>query len=85
MNNGDFTFTDVTESAGLISPPIKMLSPDGKPMEWEDPETGEMTRGYDASLLDANGNRIGDPTGQTLASLFFDHDEDGGLGSMAGG
>ena len=29
------------------------------------------------SLKDANGNRIGDPTGQTLASLFFDHDSDG--------
>ena len=79
INNGDLTFSDVTESAGLISPPIKMLSPDGDPMLWEDPDTGEMTMGYDASLRDANGNRIGDPTGQTLASLFFDHDSDGDL------
>ena len=79
INNGDLTFSDVTESAGLISPPIKMLSPDGEPMLWEDPDTGEMTMGYDASLRDANGNRIGDPTGQTLASLFFDHDSDGDL------
>ena len=79
MNNGDLTFRDVTESAGLRSPPIKMLSPDGEPMEWEDPDTGEMVRGYDASLKDANGNRIGDPTGQTLASMFFDHDSDGDL------
>ena len=77
INNGDLTFSDVTESAGLIGPQIKMLSPDGEPMEWEDPDTGEMTMGYDASLKDANGNRIGDPTGQTLASLFFDHDSDG--------
>ena len=79
INNGDLTFNDVTEAAGLISPPIKMLDPDGEPMEWRDPDTGEMTRGYDASLKDANGNRIGDPTGQTLASLFFDHDSDGDL------
>ncbi len=79
INNGDLTFIDVTESAGLKSPPIKMLSPDGEPMEWEDPDTGEMVRGYDASLKDANGNRIGDPTGQTLASMFFDHDSDGDL------
>ena len=79
INNGDLTFTDVTEQAGLKSPPIKMLAPDGQPMEWEDPITGEMTRGYDPTLTDANGNRIGDPTGQTLASLFFDHDSDGDL------
>ena len=79
INNGDLTFNDVTEAAGLISPPIKMLDPDGEPMEWRDPDTGEMTMGYDASLKDANGNRIGDPTGQTLASLFFDHDSDGDL------
>ncbi len=79
INNGDLTFSDVTESAGLISPPIKMLSPDGDPMLWEDPDTGEMTMGYDAALRDANGNRIGDPTGQTLSSLLFDHDSDGDL------
>ena len=79
INNGDLTFNDVTEAAGLKSPPIKMLDPDGEPMLWEDPDTGEMVRGYDASLLDGNGNRIGDPTGQTLASMFFDHDSDGDL------
>lgn len=79
INNGDLTFRDVTDDAGLISPPIKMLSPDGEPMEWMDPESGEMVRGYDAALLDMNGNRIGDPTGQTLASMFFDHDSDGDL------
>ena len=79
INNGDLTFRDVTESAGLISPPIKMLSPEGEPMQWKDPATGESVQGYDASLQDANGNRIGDPTGQTLASLFFDHDSDGDL------
>ena len=85
INNRDLTFSDVTEAAGLISPPIKMLNPDGEPMEWEDPDTGEMIRGYDASLKDANGNRIGDPTGQTLASMFFDHDSDGDLDSLVGG
>ena len=54
-------------------------------MEWEDPDTGETVRGYDASLKDANGHRIGDPTGQTLASLFFDHDSDGDFGPLVGG
>ena len=79
INEGYMRFTDVTESAGLKSPPIKMLDPGGIPMEWEDPDTGEMTRGYDPTLKDAEGNRIGDPTGQTLATMFFDHDSDGDL------
>lgn len=79
MNNGDLTFRDVTESAGLFSPPIKMLNSTGEPMIWEDPDTGEETMGYDPGLRDANGNKIGEPTGQTLASLFFDHDSDGDL------
>lgn len=79
MNNGDLTFRDVTESAGLFSPPIKMLNSNGEPMIWEDPDTGEETMGYDPDLRDANGNKIGEPTGQTLASLFFDHDSDGDL------
>lgn len=79
MNNGDLTFRDVTESAGLISPPIKMLNSNGEPMVWVDPDTDEETMGYDPGLRDASGNKIGEPTGQTLASLFFDHDSDGDL------
>ena len=44
INNGDLTFRDVTDDAGLKSPPIKMLSPDGEPLEWKDPDTGEIVR-----------------------------------------
>ena len=78
-NDGGLRFTDVTESAGLISPPIKMLNPDGSPVLYADPDSGGEVAGYDASLVDALGNRIGEPTGQTLASMFFDHDDDGDL------
>jgi hypothetical protein len=76
-NNGDLTFTDVTEEAGLIGPQILMLNPEGVPIESRDPWTGELTRGYDANVRDELGNLVGDPTGQTLATLFFDHDNDG--------
>ena len=76
-NNGDLTFTDVTEEAGLLGPQILMLNPEGVPIESRDPWTGELTRGYDANVRDAVGNLVGDPTGQTLATLFFDHDDDG--------
>ncbi len=79
LNNGDMTFSDITDSAGLISPNIKMIDPDGEPLTWTDPDTGEVTVGYDPTLKDARGNKVGDPTGQTLASLFFDHDSDGDL------
>ena len=76
-NNGDLTFTDVTEEAGLVGPQILMLNPEGVPIESRDPWTGELTRGYDANVRDMMGNLVGDPTGQTLATLFFDHDDDG--------
>lgn len=78
-NNGDLTFTDVTAEAGLIGPQIDMRDADGAPMVWENPETGERTQGYDPGIRDDMGNLVGDPTGQTLASLFFDHDNDGDL------
>ena len=76
-NNGDLTFSDITEEAGLLGPQILMLNPEGVPMEWRDPETGKVTRGYDPTVRDIMGNVVGDPTGQTLATLFFDHDDDG--------
>lgn len=78
-NDGDMRFTDITESAGLIGPPIKMLSPDGEPVLYDHPGRAEPVPGFDASLLDAGGNMIGEPTGQTLASMFFDHDDDSDL------
>ena len=78
-NDGQMRFTDITESAGLIGPPIKMLNPDGSPVLYDHPDRSDQVAGYDASLRDALGNRIGEPTGQTLASMFFDHDDDGDL------
>ena len=76
-NNGDLTFSDMTEEAGLMGPQILMLDTEGAPMEWKNPTTGEVTRGYDPTVRDTMGNVVGDPTGQTLATLFFDHDDDG--------
>ena len=76
-NNGDLTFSDITGEAGLVGPQILMLDPEGAPMEWKDPETGVVTRGYDPTVRDVMGNVVGDPTGQTLSTLFFDHDDDG--------
>ena len=77
LNNGDMTFTDVTEEAGLLGPPILMLDLEGKPITFTDPETGEEFEGYDPSMTDKAGNRVGDPTGQTWALQFFDLDDDG--------
>jgi len=76
-NNGDLTFTDVTDEAGLRGPEIVMRDPLGAPMTFDDPQTGEALEGYDPRLLDAMYNRAGDPTGETWTSLFFDHDDDG--------
>lgn len=76
-NNGDGTFSDITESAGLIYGPILMRDPFGEPIAWPDPITGETVPGYNPDLIDASGERVGEPTGQTLAALFFDHDDDG--------
>jgi len=76
-NNGDLTFSDITEQAGLLGPQILMLDPEGAPMEWKNPTSGEVTRGYDPTVRDTMGNVVGDPTGQTLSTLFFDQDDDG--------
>lgn len=76
-NNGDLTFADVTDEAGLRGPQIVMRDPFGDPIVWQDAETGVRTEGYDTRLRDAMGNLVGDPTAQTWAVLFFDHDDDG--------
>ncbi len=76
-NNGDLTFTEMSLQAGLRGPQILMRTPDGAPILFVDPLTGESYEGYDPARTDKLGNRVGDPTGQTHASLFFDYDEDG--------
>ena len=76
MNNGDLTFKDVTESAGVQGPQILMRYPDNTPVSYMNPDTGEAYEGYNPLTLDAQGNRVGEPTGQTHAVLFFDYDDD---------
>lgn len=72
-NNGDLTFSDLTSEAGLDSPPIRIHD-----------LAGNTSEGFDASKVDANGNAIGDPAGQTLATLLFDYDSDGDLDIWVG-
>ena len=76
MNNGDLSFEDVTESAGVQGPQILMRYPDNTPVSYMNPDTGEAYEGYNPLTLDAQGNRAGEPTGQTHAVLFFDYDDD---------
>ena len=76
-NNGDMTFTDVTDEAGLLGPQIVMLDPQGNPITFMDPETGKEYEGYDPTMTDKKGNRVGDPAGQSWAVQFFDLDDDG--------
>lgn len=76
-NNGDLTFTDVSQEAGVKGPPILLRYPDGRPVLFDDPATGERYEGYDPTVTDMLGNRVGEPTGQTHAVLFFDYDDDG--------
>ena len=76
MNNGDLTFDDVTESAGVQGPQILMRYPDNTPVTYMNSDTGEAYEGYNPLTLDAQGNRAGEPTGQTHAVLFFDYDDD---------
>ena len=77
INDGDLTFRDVTESAGVQGPQILMQYPDGSPVSYRHDETGDVYEGYDPATIDAQGNRVGEPTGQTHAVLFFDYDNDG--------
>ena len=76
-NNGDMTFEEISESAGVDGAEITLRYEDGSPINFEDPETGVEYEGYDPSILDANGNRVADPSGRTHAVLFFDYDDDG--------
>ena len=77
LNNGDLTFAEIAEEAGVRGPQIVMRDPDGKPITFKDPETGEVYEGYDPTFTDDLGNVVGEPTGQTHAAMFFDYDDDG--------
>ena len=76
MNNGDLTFTEMSEVAGVDGGPITLRDPNGEPILFTDQETGREHEGYDPNIVDAGGNRIADPSGRTHAVLFFDHDDD---------
>ena len=76
-NNGNLTFAEVGEQAGVRGPQILMRDRSGQPVLFEDPESGEQYEGWDPEERDRLGNQIGEPTGQTHAVLFFDYDDDG--------
>ena len=77
LNNGDLTFRETADSAGVRGPEVTMRDSLGRTLLFEDPEMGEIYEGYDPTARDASGNRIGDPTGRTHAVLFLDYDDDG--------
>lgn len=77
INNGDLTFTELAEDAGVAGPQITMINPDGSHVIHEHPVTGREYEGYNPASVDAMGNRVGEPTGQTHAVAFFDYDDDG--------
>ena len=76
-NNGDLTFREIAEAVGVRGEQVTLLDPEGRPVMFRDPDTGAEFQGYDPGRLDRLGNRIGDPSGRTLAVLFFDYDTDG--------
>ena len=76
LNNGDLTFEEVGEPAGVQGSQIVMRGYDGNPVTFQDPDTGETLQGYDPTDMDRWGNRVGEPTGQTHAAAFFDFDDD---------
>ena len=76
-NNGDLTFEEISELAGVEGGEITLRYEDGSPIVFEDEEIGTEYEGYDPNIMDANGNRVADPSGRTHAVLFFDYDDDG--------
>ena len=75
-NSGDLTFEEIGESAGVRGTQIRLLEPDGDPVTFRDDSGGAEYVGYDPSVRDENGNRVGDPTGRTHGVMFFDYDDD---------
>lgn len=76
-NQKDLTFIERGFDLQVQGSEIDMVYPDGTPVTHTDKVTSKEYQGYDPNLLDADGNRIGEPTGQTHAVLLFDHDNDG--------
>ena len=70
-------FEEIGLDSGLRGGQVSMLDPLGEPVIFIDPTTGMEYEGYDPQDMDREGNPIGDPTGRTLAAVFFDHDRDG--------
>ena len=77
INNTNLTFTEKAFEAGVQGSEIILRDKDGSPVMFMDADSGVAYEGYDPSITDIQGNRVGDPTGQTHAILFFDYDEDG--------
>ena len=75
-NQKNLTFIERGFNLQVQGTEIDMVYPDGTPVKHTDKETSKEYQGYDPNLLDSNGNRIGEPTGQTHAVLLFDHDND---------
>lgn len=65
-NNGDGTFTDMTEKAGVGGEAEFVYTPEG-----------EKQYGWRPDLFDSKGRVVGDPAGNTLAAAFFDYNSDG--------
>ncbi|MCH8206664.1 MAG: VCBS repeat-containing protein, partial [Chloroflexi bacterium] len=55
INNGDLTFAEVAETAGVRGPQAVMRDPEGRPIVFEDPITGDKYEGYDPTERDALG------------------------------
>ena len=65
-------------SAGVDGPQILMRDRSGLAVMFTRTRKRALEyEGYDPTARDANGNRIGDPTGRTHGALFFDYDDDG--------
>jgi hypothetical protein len=76
-NNGDGTFAEIAQEAGVRGSEIVMRAPDGRAYKFTDPATGKEYEGWDPTFVDEAGNVVGEPTGQTHSSMFFDYDDDG--------
>ncbi len=74
-NNGDGTFEDVSESAGVRGDQVWMRDQSGAPLTFTD-DSGVSYEGYDPTHVDRKGNRVADPTGPSHGAVFFDYNDD---------